>query len=148
MKLYIPAVGTELTLAKDWTFQVVNETRNKTLVEWMTQTPIKGWGMHPLGDVNDEQGRRDYWATAKLTIPCTLPAGTVLKIDRIYLRKGNKDIHNYDSVTFVCKGLRAPSTVYAYGVKQVDGSHYYSKLANRAVRFFAKLDDVNTMEIV
>lgn len=55
-------------------------------------------------------------------IPVTLPAGTVLKVDRIYIRKGMKD---FSSLTFT------------------------AKLANmkKAARFWVKLRDVNRMVI-
>lgn len=69
-------------------------------------------------------------------VPVTLPAGTVLAVDRIYIRKGNGD---YSSLTFYVKStsLEAlqPSTLKARGFK------------GGRKRFWAKLADVNTIEM-
>lgn len=145
-QLFIPAVGTELTLAEPWQFTVVNERRNQTLVEWMTGEPVTGgpYCFFPLGEVTDERGCRDWQKSQRLTTTCTFPAGTVLKIDRIYLRKGNKDAHDYDSITFICKGLKAPSTRTLWS--RTDRKDRVQKV-KAAVRFFAKLEDVNRMVI-
>jgi len=74
MTLFIPTVGTVLELVEDWTFPLHEESRNHKFSkefrlgyrEW-----VRTWG----GDVE----RADL---------VTLPAGTRLKVDRIYIRKG------------------------------------------------------------
>jgi hypothetical protein len=64
----------------------------------------------------------------------TLPPGTELIIDRYYIKNGLSD---FDSVSFRMKGVSA-----------VPKSRYASeKLTKRQVRFWAKLDDVNTMQV-
>ena len=60
----------------------------------------------------------------KDSITVTLPKGTILKVDRIYIRKGKSD---YSSITFYCKNL--PNTT--------------SKKKSKSFRFWAKLEDVN-----
>jgi hypothetical protein len=71
-------------------------------------------------------------------IKVTLPLGTILGVDRIYIRKGNKD---YSSVTFFAKNL---------GSVKVDISRWSSRknktVNKKAIRFWAKLEDVNQIE--
>jgi hypothetical protein len=65
------------------------------------------------------------------TIPITLPAGTILAIDRIYIRKGSKD---FSSITFFAKNLG-----------EVIVTHRYSSKPKKklAFRFWSKLHDCN-----
>lgn len=119
--LFIPPIGTEITLAEDWTFELWNESRNDTLVEVMgIQWP-----------------EADYYGKRKQHHTVTIPKGETLKIDRIYIRKGKDD---FDSVTFMWKGKQRP----AY-VEQFYSRSY--KMPARIVRFWAKLDDVNKILI-
>jgi cytochrome c1 len=67
-------------------------------------------------------------------IKITLPAGTILQVDRIYIRKGAS---NYSSVTFYCKSLPSVSINDRFNPK---------KKPNKAVRFWVKLDDCNKIE--
>ena len=71
MKLYVPDIGDLITLLEDWTFKIVYEHRNSNIIEVATGKPHT-WS-------------RDHRPTMP---PMTLPKGTVLKIDRIYIRKG------------------------------------------------------------
>lgn len=64
----------------------------------------------------------DWIAEEKLK-PITLPKDTILKVDRIYIRKG-KGMSDYSSITFYAQ---------LPGVK-------------KKMRFFAHLNDVNTIE--
>lgn len=114
MKLYIPRVGSELRLEADWSFDVFYDYRNqaacKAAGNWVT---TYDWNSRPAAK------------------PLTVPAGTSLVVDRIYIRQPNKsgDANDYDSVTFF---------VRSGGLAQhlVPGA-----------RFFARLDDCNTMEV-
>lgn len=56
---------------------------------------------------------------------CTLPKGTQLKIDRIYIRKGNED---YSSITFYIEDC--PDKTFR---------------PKKKIRFWSKLDDVNNI---
>ncbi len=120
MKLYIPEIGDEIRLLSDWTFDLYNEDRNSTMMEKVNdQRRMRAWG--------DDYG----------SIPCTVPAGVVLKIDRIYIRKGNKD---YSSITFLWKGEALPAKIKTYS----DGST--GRIPRQPIRFWAKLSDVNNIE--
>jgi hypothetical protein len=92
MKLYIPEIGDTFKLSNDWTFNCIQEYRNQ---EFLKNNNLVA------GNV-------------------TLSKDCILKVARIYIRKGNKD---FSSVTFFVKGT-------------------YNG------RFFARLEDVNKMEIV
>lgn len=80
MKMFIPTIGTEFKLSTDWTFDLHDDRRNETLIK-------------QLGIVYPERNWRD---PANDIQQVTLLAGTVIKIDRIYIRKGNS---GYDSVS-------------------------------------------------
>jgi hypothetical protein len=100
--LFIPPLGTKITLAQPWTFKLYSEYRNARLFEL--------WGLK----------MPDRWASPnyEASIERTMDMGTILTIDRIYIRKGAS---GFDSVSFY---MKAPK-------------------AKKAVRFWAKLDDVN-----
>jgi hypothetical protein len=75
-------------------------------------------------------------AEYKLVLPVTIPAGTILAIDRIYIRKGSSD---FSSITFYAKNLGEIEKI-------VDKWHKPRKAKQKALRFWAKLSDVNTIE--
>lgn len=89
-----------------------------------------------------EEDRKAYLEAAqaviKNSITVTIPAGTVLKVDRIYIRKGNSE---YSSITFYAKDLgeitRRPSYWNRSG----------KPTKKKSLRFWAKLSDCNNIEI-
>lgn len=81
---------------------------------------------------DDWSKRAKAIATDQLTI--TLPAGTVLAVDRIYIRKGVSD---YSSITFYAKGL---------GESEVKNRWSGRVTKWKAQRFWAKLTDCNNIE--
>ncbi len=105
MKMFVPSIGTKLVLTKDWSFDLWSEYRNESLY-------------NALGIDLD---RYSYPLTSQVV---TLPAGTLLTIDRIYIRK---NLDGFDSMTF---NMPDPEKIYGKGRK----------------RFWVKLTDVNTME--
>lgn len=126
MRLYIPALKDELTVAADWKFSLYLEQRNSSLItlveghdlDWefwdkAIKYAYRNWIWIPT----DEYAKR---------YPCDfkIPAGSVLIVDRIYIRKGAKE---FDSLTFRVKS--SPD----------------ERLTK--CRFWAKLSDVNTMEV-
>jgi hypothetical protein len=137
MKLNIPTIGTTLTLMEDWTFTLLPEYRNETLYE-MSGIPYKS--SHNGG-------------TPTLV---WLPKGTTLVVDRIYIRKGNAD---YDSLTFRVVGAstqrrKVMQSHWSYAERRPDGTYPEPErtevevtVPRKPVRFFAKLDDVNKMEV-
>jgi hypothetical protein len=111
MKFYIPEIGDEIKLTKDWEFKVTREFRNKELEE--KYLPEKSKKLDPIGSRHDNYG--------EIIGNVILPKGTVLSIDRIYIRKGASD---YSSVTFIIR----------------------SEGKGKKIRFFAKLQDCNNIE--
>jgi len=107
-QLYLPEIGDQLRLVKPWTFLLYNEGRNKGL-----------WDA--LG-IKLSKGRRENgsWIEPK-PVEVSLPEGTLLTVDRIYIRQGMKE---YSSVTFrsILKGIK------------------------KKPRFWAKLGDVNNIQ--
>jgi len=103
-QLYLPEIGDKLRLVRPWTFSLYNEYRN----EGMCKT------LKTLGKV----APRRYDAPP---VEVTLPEGTLLTVDRIYIRRGKTE---YSSVTFraVLKGVKGKP------------------------RFWAKLVDVNEIQ--
>jgi len=68
------------------------------------------------------------------TIEVTFPTGTVLAVDRIYIRKGSSD---YSSITFYAKGLG----------ESIHKNRWSGKTTKwKAQRFWAKLQDCNNIE--
>jgi hypothetical protein len=127
MKLYIPEIGDSIKLIEPWTFSLYNESRNESLMEF-------------VGDFRGRMNRYDN--SCPETIPCIIPAGEILKVDRIYIRKGIKD---YSSITFLWKGKSTEPRIETYGPGYgLSGKQY--KIPRKPVRFWAKLSDVNNIE--
>jgi len=109
MKIFIPAVGTKLRLTKDWEFSLFFEHRNFKMVNYLSPGAMKS----PWAYGDDE------------SLAATLKAGTILIVDRVYIRSGPASAYN--SLTF----------------RTGDAKDYFGK---KGLRFWAKLDDVNTMD--
>lgn len=114
MRLFIPKLGTNLTLTADWTFPLHHERRNAALFKAF-DLPMWTWSF----------GQEKPPAPVQVTIP----AGTVLTVDRIYIRSGAAD---FSSLTF-----RA-----TFPGKKTAKSFF----GRTGVRFWAKLADVNRIE--
>lgn len=150
MKLYIPSVGDHIKLLAPWEFTLYSESRNNTLFEFLE---VPGFD-------------RSKWKQDVPPTPVTIPAGEILKIDRIYIRKGKDE---FDSVTFMWKGKRTKAysevrkgrrMVSVHQVRptlqslfsgrtpppQYEDYEYVDKTPASPVRFWAKLPDVNKIE--
>ena len=81
--------------------------------------------------MNNQNHHPFYNSTPKKEIEIELPAGTILKVDRIYIRKGASE---YSSISFFAMDLE---------------SHMVNKgkteRKNKSPRFWAKLSDCNGM---
>jgi len=145
MQLYVPEIGTKLKLLEDWTFDLYFEYRNekvlKSLALPLTWTEEQEkifytyYGKHSMKlPTNTSQfGVGDFACMMAVqyhvfdyskdyvypSVSTTLPAGTELIVDRIYIRKGKSD---YSSITF------------------------RAKIGEKSQRFWAKLDDCNRIE--
>ncbi len=106
VRFCVPSLGTELVLAQPWKFALWNEQRNKTLIQAFGKKFEGRW---------DRRG----FSHGEVTIP----QGTRLLVDRIYIRRGAEA---FDSITFRIKKGGCPS-----------------KKALEGTRFWAKLKDVN-----
>jgi hypothetical protein len=113
-KLFIPACGDRLTLAAPWEFKLYLERRNLKFAEMQKLI------------TEDESTKATYggiftgkpWDSALRVVPATLPAGTVLECDRVYIKTFNKSrvkaggsdpsAIDYDSITWkMMKGEKA-----------------------------------------
>ena len=122
MRLFIPPLKTRLRLKKAWAFNLYYEQRNKTLLELLGFKFNDRWG-YPRVDPNPD-------------VPevVALPKGSIISVDRIYIRQHSD---NFDSVTFClqhCPG-KIGSIVIPF------------KKGKNIARFWAKLDDCNTMDV-
>lgn len=134
MKLYIPSLGDEIKLTKDWTFDLWNESRNSTLKEF-------------VGDTRPEC-RYAHLMIHEDAIKAIIPAGEILKIDRIYIRQGSEE---FDSITFLWKGKKTGSKIETRIARRLapnlnEEIPYEKKVPGRAVRFWVKLADANNIE--
>lgn len=151
--MYIPEIGDQLILTKDWTFNLHCERRNENLAKyfgycmnrslWVSIEDLPPWDLpYPEDAIESKIWNKAYdeWALKaskiehKSELLVTIPANTILSIDRIYIRKGAKD---YSSITFYAKNLGKIETMSRWTGK---------KLNKKALRFWAKLSDCNNIE--
>lgn len=115
MKLFIPTIGTKLVVTEPWQLWLHDEYRNYDFWADFTGQPPK---RHKYSD-----GWQSRYESSSKPIEITIPVGTILQVDRIYIRKGNSD---YDSISFrVLKGSPIPKG-----------------------RFWVKLSDANNLNVV
>ena len=112
MNLFVPSLGTRVKLTKDWKFTLYGEHRNETLIAALG---------NPVPVIFVSQ----YSHETPQSKVVTLPRGTVLRLDRIYVRRGKDD---YDSLTWVVEELRGEKV--------------------KRTRFWATLEDCNKMSVV
>jgi hypothetical protein len=110
MRLYVPEIGDRLRLEKPWTFKLYYESRNEGLLSHFGFT--YDW-RRPTDDYEE----------------VTLPKGTVIKVDRVYIRQGAMA---YSSISFWAEGIG--SSAGSFGKPK--GS----------ARFWAKLEDCNLID--
>ena len=141
MQLYIPQLSDKLKLTTPWTFTLHWEARNRTLVEaclmpYLTKNkkPAKN------SDLWYMEGLKYKGTSIKATNEeITLPAGSILSVDRIYIRQGVKD---FNSVTF--RLIKSSASTIIIG----DGSVLAINPKVRSIRFWAKLADANRIEFI
>lgn len=94
-QLYIPVCGDRLQLVRPWTFSLVFERRNIQFAEAIGALPKilpRPWWREDCFDKELNEYKQHE---------VTLPAGTILSCDRVYIRqtmRQNKD--SYDSITW------------------------------------------------
>lgn len=133
MNLYIPAIGDLIRLTSDWTFDLRSEERNSTLMEKMNDTRkvYSKW--------------QTYATNAAPPFMVTIPAGAVLKIDRIYIKKGSPE---FNSITFMWKGESTePRIEQIRDWRSKDPTATKpNKIPRKPIRFWAKLSDANNIQ--
>jgi hypothetical protein len=148
MKLNIPELGTLLVLSQEWTFNLFGEGRNDALLEAEGLNPAEADWRSSLADARiareanlkngwQKETHKEYEGNNQWYKSVTLPKGSELTIDRIYIRKGSSD---FSSVSF--------------NLKRASVNKDFSRFANRIAtskgrcRFWAKLTDVNKIDFV
>lgn len=160
MKLCIPTIGSKIVLLKPWTFTVWSERRNVSLGNALKLIEKRRTGPWPQLDYNFRPPKplppiyseATLWKGQQTPTPedrycgyevvpsslCVLPKGTVLTIDRIYIRKGDADMKNFDSVSFrINVDPKNPKTF---------GGDQAKFIIPKGIRFWAKLPEVNKIE--
>jgi hypothetical protein len=132
MRLFIPPLGTVVRLTSAWTCTIHREGRN-----WDVRRALVA---HAQGETGAQPPTGDWWARYSAqsndrdgSLSMTLPEGTVLKVDRIYVRSGQGD---FDSVTFLIKDSPDKRFVGKKGKGTFDGKP----------RFWVKLHEANAIE--
>lgn len=128
-KLFIPELGTKLTLAADWNFTLFAEWRNEVLAEmarfnYFDYKLSKNW-QKLTGTYGHAE---DYY------ILFILPAGCILTVDRVFIRKG---MSGFSSVSFFLD-KKSIDPKFSSVAEKI----YNSK---NKIRFWAKLEDVNNI---
>lgn len=103
MRLFIPTIGTRLRVTREWSLSLVREYRNSKLWDKIIS---------------------DVPKTERSTV-ITIPTGTVITVDRVYIRKGHR---GYDSLSFRIHDGDSPDKRF------------------QKSRFFARLEDCNNLE--
>lgn len=120
MKLFIPTIGTFLRLDADLVFNLHHEFRNESLI--VAQDIVPDYPHYRRSEVS-------------VPVLTTLPAGTILCTDRIYIRQDAKE---FDSVSFYIEAC--PDTRFA-PVMPANG------FARGRKRFWLKLDELNGADV-
>ena len=133
----MPTVGQQVKLQQEWVFPLHREYRNRTLLHlFLEPDQFTDYGYPKLYENDHLRGRHDRGEPLP-PVQVTLPRYTVLQIDRIFLRKSKED---FDSITFVI--IDCPN-----GNMKAWRKGATAKFPTGIVRFWAKLSDINGLEI-
>ena len=91
MKFNIPTIGFKFILDEPWVIDLYDHGNNSNAFKWLQ---LK----HPT-----YQSGQGWYRSGNLSVKAEIPAGTLLSVDRIYIRQGKAD---YDSITFNVIGLK------------------------------------------
>lgn len=129
MKFYVPTIGSQFRLTKPWEFILYNEYRNSSL--------FKAFGPHRDKLVPVEVFQKTWGGYQKAAAyKFALPAGTLMAINRIYIRQNQTD---FDSITMRIFETTHPFILH--GAMDKNG-----KLKASKARFWVKLCDFNNIE--
>jgi len=114
-KINIPTVGSLIELQKPWSFTLYDESRNDSLAKLLSK---------------HKKAKIPKGKDAQTEV--SLPSGTVLEVDRVYIRQNAGE---YDSLTFKINGCD--------WFDDKDKNLRVFSADKCFARFWAKLDDVN-----
>jgi hypothetical protein len=150
VRFYIPTIGDTIKLEADWRFTVYQEERNASMLELLGFKDDVDYHIEGLKwrDYPEPPEREGFF-----------PAGTLLQVERIYIRKDQSD---FDSITFMIPNTHVMIDYKTYEwaqklMKCPRGEWHendYSKPPlkvtvkpkKRPLRFWVKLDDANNIE--
>lgn len=119
MNLFLPEIGSQLQLTKDWNFILYSESRNETLI--------------------NKIGGTFSWGNPKKNYLVTIPKDTVLTVDRVYIRKG---VSAFSSLTFRIPKDKNKKHIYA-------GVRFWAKLSDvNKIEFELISCNEKTMELI
>ena len=148
MRFFVPAVGTTFKLLEPWEFLLYVESRNESLFDafgyniehlvWEPVTPYWAWaGGNVMSQEHKFRGSAGNYKDISCAARFLLPAGTILKVKRMYIRSGQKG--KFDSVTMSVLDTTHPFLVYAAKSKS-------GKRKKVLGSFWVKLVDFNTID--
>ena len=123
MKLFIPEIATKFVITEPWTFSLYSESRNEDFISTLRSNRYS----IPKRKMN---GVGYYGFEAQRLCDFTLPVGTQLSVSRVYIRRGASE---YSSVSFTINFEKFSKTL--------------DKNVKIKGRFWAKLDDVNKLNV-
>lgn len=164
MNLFIPTIGTKITLSEPWRFTLHAEGRNSTLgsaarVGWANhqhEAEARRAGFSRPWEYPGPVVRSSWCSWSNVAQPnkhgygepaaeIRLEAGTVLTVDRIYIRKGLDD---FDSLSFWASPGERMLTAWPIIDGKLTGDVVRTDLGKKPgrLRFWAKLVDVNAIK--
>ncbi len=116
MNFFVPDIGSLLILNQEWTFTLFNEYRNSTMFNLMIKR----------GEILNSNSKSNQVVT--------IPKKLVIKVDRIYIKKG---LSQYSSITFSIPKPKNKSEKLAMPLNM----DYYG------VKFWVKLHECNGIDV-
>lgn len=155
--LFIPRCGTKLKLVADWKFRLFKESRNSKLFDASVQsthwTNEPEWSKRKIVITHKDGSTIEIPAMnrggSSLSVEVTLPAGTVLKVARIYIKqessteRGLNKGGEFNSVTFTI--VRNPAKKFKVYTPLNGWMEFDYK--SQSGRFWVKLADANAMQV-
>lgn len=128
--MFVPAVGYRIVLLAPWSFKLYYEHRNATMFDRV----VDGGWKKLAADLNYVYHVDNDYSKGLKSIDVDLPTGTLLEIDRVYVRTANKSSaskeDDYDSITF----------------KVITHPTWKDPKKSKKTRFWVKLEDANNIE--
>lgn len=140
IRLYIPQLGDQIRLVKDWTFKLHVEHRNEKLFKFLkgstevTETINSSYHDWRTGQIVPHT----FVRTTRQPRNVTLREGCLLQVDRIYIRQGQGD---FDSITFFL--VEIPESMHDEVNMNAKKAPFQKK--KTLARFWVKVADANNI---